>query len=373
MSSSDYSLMDDFAKNKLNGRSRLTLKRGSDIEMRSIDWIWPGILARQILTLIAGEGGVGKTMLLCQFAAVLSRGGIYPGTRDRVGKGRALFLSGEDNADTTLMPRFVASGGDPDYIDFIDDLAGKDYFSIGEHIHDLEATIQDLGDVSLLIIDPITTFCGSNFDANQVGSVRPNLSQLTALAKRTNISVIILSHLTKDDKRVMKNRITGSGSWVHAPRIVLGVGESEEHGLVMGKIKVNIHDEYGVYPYSIETKKLENHDGVLADHVYAEWKDYTLPNIKFEEIIEVEAGTVHGEKAGLACTIITETLADGKEHTREEVIQAAAREGISEATVKKAASKMNLYYGLTNTVPPKGIWQLQHSNQVQPINHKISN
>ena len=60
-------------KQEGNGLSRLTFTKASDITETDVQWLWDGVIADGKLNLIAGKSGVGKTSLLCNFTATVSR------------------------------------------------------------------------------------------------------------------------------------------------------------------------------------------------------------------------------------------------------------------------------------------------------------
>jgi len=50
-----------------------------NVKQTEIDWLWPGCVPMGMLTLIAGDPGVGKSFLTLYMAAIVSRGGEWPG------------------------------------------------------------------------------------------------------------------------------------------------------------------------------------------------------------------------------------------------------------------------------------------------------
>jgi hypothetical protein len=52
----------------------LMLQRLSDVEPRNVRWLVHGLIPLRTLTLVAGVGGLGKSMWLAGIAAQLSRG-----------------------------------------------------------------------------------------------------------------------------------------------------------------------------------------------------------------------------------------------------------------------------------------------------------
>ena len=81
------------------------------IEPENFDWLWRYWLAKGELHLIAGAIGAGKTTIALSLAACLTSGGEWP-DGSKAAKGRVLFWSGEDLVSKTLIPRFMAMGGD---------------------------------------------------------------------------------------------------------------------------------------------------------------------------------------------------------------------------------------------------------------------
>ena len=56
--------------------------RASQLEVRPIEWLWPGRVPQGALTALAGEPGLGKSLLSLWLASRLSRGDLgSPGRR----------------------------------------------------------------------------------------------------------------------------------------------------------------------------------------------------------------------------------------------------------------------------------------------------
>ena len=70
-----------------------------------IQWLWPDMIAKGILHVFAGDSGIGKTLLLCDISAIVSRGGIFPGQKEQCEAGKVVYLSGEDGLNHTIGPR----------------------------------------------------------------------------------------------------------------------------------------------------------------------------------------------------------------------------------------------------------------------------
>ena len=78
--------------------------RASQLEVRPVEWLWPGRVPLGGVTVLAGEPGLGKSLLSVWLTARLSRGDLgKPGT--------SLLLTAEDSRERTVLPRLVAAGG----------------------------------------------------------------------------------------------------------------------------------------------------------------------------------------------------------------------------------------------------------------------
>ena len=97
---------------------------------------------------------------------------------------KAVKASGADMANVIHWPTTTSSGSQ---------------FDLATDLGAIEEFIEDDGEVAMLIIDPVTAFCGGKFDNDSVTSVRHITTKLNDLAEGTGVAVIALSHLTKSD------------------------------------------------------------------------------------------------------------------------------------------------------------------------------
>ena len=78
--------------------------RASELQVQPVEWLWPGRVPQGGLTVLAGEPGLGKSLLSIWLASGLSRGDL--GTKPAA----SLFLTAEDSREHTVLPRLVAAG-----------------------------------------------------------------------------------------------------------------------------------------------------------------------------------------------------------------------------------------------------------------------
>ena len=304
-----------------------------DVQLQQPEWIWDGMIAKGQFHVMAGESGIGKTQLLCNISAIISRGGIFPSMSEPCDKGMVVYLSGEDDLSTTLGPRFIACGGDKSNFQALKaSTDNHEPICLVDELKELTEFVFD-NDVKLIVIDPITSFMEGGFDNNSVTSVRRMATRLKGFCETTGVAVIALNHLTKGNLGSPMHRVLGSGAWVHGPRIVLGATVHEERYL-FGKWKANISREEGVYEYEMVNKEVQDMEGSVT---CIDWTDEAMPERKLSEFCEL-APSPRGERGELALEALREELANGYWHRSKELVERVRREtGLGDRQIKRLA------------------------------------
>jgi len=304
-----------------------------DVKLQQPEWLWDGMIAKGQFHVMAGESGIGKTQLLCNISAIISRGGIFPSMKESCEKGMVVYLSGEDDLSTTIGPRFVACGGDKS--NFQQLKATTEYnepICLIDVLDNLTEFVFD-NDVKLIVIDPITCFMESGFDNNSVTSVRRMAARLKGFCETTGVAIIALNHLTKGNLGSPMHRILGSGAWVHGPRIVMGATVHEGRYL-FGKWKANISCEEGVYEYEMINREVQGMEGSVT---CVDWAKEVLPDRRLSEFCEL-APSVRGERGELTLEVLREELADGIWYRSKELVERVRREtGMSDRQIRRLA------------------------------------
>jgi putative DNA primase/helicase len=153
----------------------LTLVRGSSLRPRPIRWLWPGWLAKGKLHVIAGRPGTGKTSIALALAATVTAGGRWP---DGTGAdpGNVLLWSGEDDCRDTLAPRLLASGADLGRCFFVGDMQahdGRRPFDPAQDLPALARAAREVGEVRLMVVDPIVAAIRGDSHKNASDPARP--------------------------------------------------------------------------------------------------------------------------------------------------------------------------------------------------------
>ncbi len=245
----------------------------ADIQLESIEWLWWQRLALGKLTVIAGNGGVGKSTLTLDLAARISVGAAVPDRPDKCfSVGKSILINAEDNPGDTIRPRLEAAGANLEHIHILDAVrdphpgAGEPVergFNLATDIRHLEALLEELGDVKLVVIDPITAYLGKA-DDHRNAEIRGLLAPLATFAAKHRVAVLAVTHLNKGQNEVI-HRIVGSIAWGAAARTVLAVAKDkkDDNRRLVFVVKTNIAPEVASVAYRIESSGTGGEVGIV--------------------------------------------------------------------------------------------------------------
>jgi putative DNA primase/helicase len=214
----------------------------ADIAPERVDWLWPGRIARGKHTCVGGEPGDGKSQLTIFITAVITTGGDWPCGEGRAPIGNVIILSAEDGAADTIVPRLMAAGADRSRVHLVsvvkDSAEGKSKrraFSLQRDIEALERKIASVGNVALVIIDPVSSYLGAT-DSHKNSEVRGVLEPLSEMADRTRVAVLSVTHFSKTgsgNSTKALHRFIGSIAFTGAPRCAFAVVADAERMLFL--------------------------------------------------------------------------------------------------------------------------------------------
>ena len=178
------------------------------------------MLAKGALSLIAGPAGLGKSTITQDIAARVTSGACWPASTEHAAVGNVIVLSLEDDAAARIKPRMIEAGADLGRVSIIEgtrDGESEGYFNLTQHVPLLDTMMAEIGSVSLVCIDPVLAYLTGN--SNLVKDVRPVMTALTNLAAKHGASILLVSHLNKNEAATAINRVQGSGAFVQAARV----------------------------------------------------------------------------------------------------------------------------------------------------------
>jgi putative DNA primase/helicase len=244
--------------------SSVVLTPASAIPMIPIRWLWPSWLALGKLHILAGAPGQGKTTIAMAMAAAVSSGGIWPDGRAAGAPGNVLVWTGEDDPGDTLTPRLAGMGADLTRIHYVQGTRADDGrerpFNPATDMPMLAAAAQAIGDVRLIVVDPVVTMVTG--DSHKNAEVRNGLQPLVDLAAKLDAALLGITHFTKGSAgRDPVERVIGSVAFTAVARVVLvaakvkGDDGQDRRVLMRGKSNIGLGD--GGFEYHISEVELK--------------------------------------------------------------------------------------------------------------------
>lgn len=127
--------------------------------------------------------------------------------------GSALILACEDNAEDTIRRRLDLAGADVSNVYIVDSVRtnrSERGFPLDRDVELLRAHLDQTGDVRLLIIDPISAYCGKT-DTHRNSEVRAMLQPLTDMAAENRLVIVGINHLSKGTGKAVYRSIGSIG------------------------------------------------------------------------------------------------------------------------------------------------------------------
>jgi hypothetical protein len=333
-----------------------------DVRIKPIAWLWKFWIALGKTTVLAGNGGEGKSTILCDWVGRATTGEVWPDGAERSKPCSVLILAAEDDVEDTLKPRLAAVGAHMDRIFTIRAVrVGDDRrsFNLQSDLARLEEEITKREDVRLVIIDPISSYLGK-VDSHKNAEVRSVLEPLGEMAARLGVAIVCNNHFSKGGGNA-NSRIIGSVAFVNQARaafIVTPDAEIEGRRLLMPS-KMNIAPIKHGLAYRIEGCLVKDDEGqeILTSRVV--WES-TPVTITADQALAAHEDSGDRSAAAEAEDFLRDKLSagpvaakDGEEHARAL--------GIASMTLKRArkklgviAEKAGLKEGWTWRLPPEG-------------------
>ena len=169
----------------------------ADVEDKDVEWLWENRVPLDVITGLEGNPGCGKSWIGLNIAACGSRGR-EPFTKKKCAPFNTVYM-GVEMPESAVRRRYMNMGGDPKRLSIFKGVINADG-STGpitlDNIPMIERTVTQMKS-KLLIIDPIQSFLGSNVDMHRANETRPVLDELTKMAGRQNMAILIIRHTRK--------------------------------------------------------------------------------------------------------------------------------------------------------------------------------
>lgn len=338
----ETSKMREFNYNNVQ-KGNLRIVKASEVKPKQIRWLWPGVIAQGKLIVIAGDPGLGKSQVSLFICATISSGGIWPVSGESSQEGNVLILSAEDGAEDTIVPRLMALGANLDRIHLVQSMRfEKDKertFNLTSDIEHLRKETKQIGEVKLLVIDPISAYMGKT-DSHKNAEVRSALTPAIEFVEEIGASLLCVTHLTKGgNSRNVMNFVTGSIAFTAAARatyIVTKENDDPDRRLML-PLKNNLAKDTNGYGYRIEERFLTNLNPKINTSCVIWEKEFV--NMSAEEVFFSENRSSHHIKTE---NFLLQELAEGCEVSCNELYEKAEKLGISRKTLRTVKNKIKV-------------------------------
>lgn len=214
-------------------RTELQMIKMSEIQSQEVAWLWYPFIPYGKLTIVQGDPGDGKTTLVLNIAAKLSRGEGIDSEMKLTEPLTVIYQSAEDGLADTVKPRLEVAGADCENISVIDESI-KSLSMIDERLE--EAVIRTKA--KLLILDPIQAYLGGGMDMNRANEARDMTKKLAALAEKYQCAIVLVGHMNKAAGNKAAYRGMGSIDFFAVARSVLLVGRVEGEANIRAVVQI---------------------------------------------------------------------------------------------------------------------------------------
>lgn len=303
-------------------KTELKLIQMSEIEAEEVSWLWFPFIPYGKLTIIQGDPGDGKTTMVLNLAAKLSRGESLDDGMNCSEPVIIIYQTAEDGLADTVKPRLESAGADCTRIMVIDE-SDKSLSMADERIEEALKTTN----AKLLILDPIQAYLGGGMDMNRANEARDMTKRLGALAEKYKCAIVLIGHMNKAGGTKAAYRGIGSIDFYAVARSVLLVGriEGEPDKRAMVQIKNNL----AAFGHS---KAFE-----LSEDGFRWIGDY---EITADEVLGGIAPKVN--KQDRATTLLKELAENHRMLPSKEIEEAAREENISKRTLENAKHELGI-------------------------------
>lgn len=310
------------------------LEELSEVQPLEMKWLWHGYIPFGGLTVIDGVPGIGKSTLTLDLAARVSTGREMPDGSPGV-EGHVLMLAIEDSLAMTVAPRAIAAGGNVDRITVLKEVQdGSDRRALT-----LPADMQVIRSVverketKLIVIDPLMAFIQREVNTYSDQHVRGLLAEIALLAEERDVAVVLVRHPTKNREASAMEAGGGSVGIIAAARAGFYVARHPEHEgqVVLAPTKQN----------------LTRQTTALAFEVVSADSNDKMPRISWLGASSLSAEDLRPQhvnkpsRMDQACEFLLDFLKDGGRPANE-VKKAASAKGITGATLKRAADRLEI-------------------------------
>ena len=357
---------------KIASGMSLKVHDANNVAPKPQPWLWDPYIPLETCTLFAGAGGIGKSQLLLYLCGLVSNGADFSinSLPYHIDEGKVLILSAEDNLESSIIPRLKAVDAKLSNITiaestFDDDMDKTERFiALDNDLALVETLLAALGNVRLIIIDPVTAYLGKVRE-NQSAEVRNFILRISRMAERFKLAVILNTHTRKkasgESNTGARDEIMGSSAWYNTVRQAFTI--SQDHENPERILFINCKSNCGAKPEAFDYQ-IESADVIFGDEIIktsrvnllsgkvAVTADEALNQDKYDKRVLLDE----------AKKLILRELSFGAK-SAQRMFQVADREDITTSTLKRARQALtkegiNIIMEPSQTDRRKMIWYI---------------
>lgn len=313
------------------------------VKVEQIEWLLYPFIPFGKVTIIQGDPGEGKTTMVLQIIAKLTRG--EPILLNKKSQKEAqqdseenlkqevlsqdnpiqpvnvIYQTAEDGLGDTIKPRLLAAGADCSRVLVIDD---REQPLTMLDVRLEEAIMQTKA--RMVVLDPIQGFLGTDVDMHRANEIRPLMKRVAVLAEKYHCAIILIGHMNKNSNGKSSYRGLGSIDFQAAARSVLIVGrlKDEPETRVMCHVKSSLAPEGKSVAF-----RLDKETGFQWIGEY---------DISADDLL---SGDARGQKSRIAKEFLLDILADGG-MAQKKIEEEASKQGIKKKTLRNAKQELEI-------------------------------
>ena len=313
------------------------------VKVEQIEWLLYPFIPFGKVTIIQGDPGEGKTTMVLQIIAKLTRG--EPILLNKKSQKEAqqdseenlkqevlsqdnpiqpvnvIYQTAEDGLGDTIKPRLLAAGADCSRVLVIDD---REQPLTMVDVRLEEAIMQTKA--RMVVLDPIQGFLGTDVDMHRANEIRPLMKRMAVLAEKYHCAIILNGHMNKNSNGKSSYRGLGSIDFQAAARSVLIVGrlKDEPETRVMCHVKSSLAPEGKSVAF-----RLDKETGFQWIGEY---------DISADDLL---SGDARGQKSRIAKEFLLDILADGG-MAQKKIEEEASKQGIKKKTLRNAKQELEI-------------------------------
>ena len=321
----------------------LKLINMESVKVEQIEWLLYPFIPFGKVTIIQGDPGEGKTTMVLQIIAKLTRG--EPILLNKKSQKEAqqdseenlkqevlsqdnpiqpvnvIYQTAEDGLGDTIKPRLLAAGADCSRVLVIDD---REQPLTMLDVRLEEAIMQTKA--RMVVLDPIQGFLGTDVDMHRANEIRPLMKRMAVLAEKYHCAIILIGHMNKNSNGKSSYRGLGSIDFQAAARSVLIVGrlKDEPETRVMCHVKSSLAPEGKSVAF-----RLDKETGFQWIGEY---------DISADDLL---SGDARGQKSRIAKEFLLDILADGG-MAQKKIEEEASKQGIKKKTLRNAKQELEI-------------------------------